>query len=730
MPRSGAPRRSIAELPNQLISQIAAGEVIERPASVVKELVENAVDAGAGLIEVRVDGGGLKRIVVTDNGCGIPKDELPLALKRHATSKIRNLLELENVESLGFRGEALASVDAVAQLRLTSRTADAESAWQIEEGDVHPAAGVIGTRVEVTDLFYKTPARRKFMKSEATETAHISDQLERLALANPDVGFTLIANNRQVMKLEPAVNASDRIEALMPREFRGANREVSATEGGMTLEGLVGLPTISRSRADAQYFFVNGRFVRDKVLSHAVRTAYQDVMHGQSQPVFCLYLTMDPTAVDVNVHPTKMEVRFRESSRVHQFITRAVRAALAPSSAVLGARTRDSASPLADMFSSSGSAAPSFPESRRAESPYSTAAKPAASRSASSSVGRPSAAPAVGPSAGDVSAAMRLFGADADTALAAARGERPMPAEKPAVSAVRPAEQTVSQKVSAETANDPFAGLPTETVPQPESGIDEALILEAQQSPKPDPVETALPLTGGSFVRETRETPAAPAQSLSAASADQSGHTEKDGETMAQGALGRAIAQIGGIYILAENAQGLVIVDMHAAAERITYERLKREMDEHRLAVQSLLIPQVFRVTPVAYAAFEEYRDMLLSLGFDLSGAGNSMLTLRALPALCKDAPVPAVEAMVRDLLEDLDNYGESSLVEEMRNRLLATVACHGSVRANRQLTVLEMDRLLRDMEKTERVDQCNHGRPTWRQMTLSDLDKLFLRGQ
>ena len=708
VPRTGAPRRSIAELPNQLISQIAAGEVIERPASVVKELVENAVDAGAGSIEVRVDGGGLKRIVVTDNGCGIPKDELPLALKRHATSKIRNLLELENVESLGFRGEALASVDAVAELRMTSRTADAESAWQIEDGDVHPAAGLVGTRVEVSDLFYKTPARRKFMKSEATETAHIVDQIDRLALANPDVGFTLIANGRPLMKLEPALNAADRIEALMPKEFRGANREVSATEGGMTLQGLVGLPTVSRSRADAQYFFVNGRFVRDKVLSHAVRTAYQDVMHGQSQPVFCLYLTMDPTAVDVNVHPTKMEVRFRESSRVHQFITRAVKAALAPSLSSMMTAAETSAETKAEAQTEAPSSRFSFTpggEPRQAgrqafDRPSAAAARSASGRPSVGDMllsGRPSAFRPASSPLPDVGAAMRLFGADPDTALAAARGE----------------------------------------CPPPPAGIDEGLVLEAQSMPKsePTPEEAVLPLTGGSFVRETGSVGASEAavnerDEPSVPEAEKKAAERQAADTLPAGALGRAIAQIGGIYILAENAQGLVIVDMHAAAERITYERLKREMDSHGIAVQTLLIPQVFRVTPVAYAAFEEKRGTLEALGFDLSSAGDGMLTLRALPALCKDAPVPAVESMVRSLLADLADYGETSLVEEMRNRLLATVACHGSVRANRQLTVLEMDRLLRDMEKTERADQCNHGRPTWRQMTLSDLDKLFLRGQ
>ena len=686
MPRTPAPKRSIAELPSQLISQIAAGEVIERPASVVKELVENAIDAGAGTIEVKLDGGGLKRIVVTDDGSGIPKEELPLALKRHATSKIRNLLELENVESLGFRGEALASIDAVSEVTVRSRTPDAESAWQISEGEVHPAAGVVGTRVEVQDLFYKTPARRKFMKSEQTETAHVLEYLERLALANPDIGFSLVANGRPVMKLEAAIDVADRIEALMPKAFKGNHREVSAAEGGMTIRGLVGVPAVARSRADSQYFFVNGRYVRDKVLTHAVRTAFQDVLHGQSQPVYCLYLTMDPTAVDVNVHPAKLEVRFRESSRVHQFVTRAVKAALA--------------TPGASLMSS-------MPAEESRSEPQLSAAAPK-----SAVISRPK-----------VGAAMRLFGADVDTSTAVERGATP------------PARQTT------------------------------ASLLTPTESPRLEPRNATLDLQGGAFLRdaasktvspampmaevttsvETEDPPFEPMDAVDSvlnqaspadspmpsrvASSTSEEPTPRD-RTLPAGSLGRAIAQIGGIYILAENDRGLVVVDMHAAAERITYERLKRQMDAAKVAVQQVLIPQVFRVSAVQFSVFEEYREMLSGLGLEVTSAGEGALAVRALPMLCKDMPTQTVESMVKCLLEDLQNYGETAVLEEMRNRLLATVACHGSVRAHRRLTIPEMDRLLRDMEETERVDQCNHGRPTWRQMTLTDLDKLFMRGK
>ncbi len=709
MPRALAPKRSIAELPSQLISQIAAGEVIERPASVVKELVENAIDAGAGEIDVKLDGGGLKRIVVTDNGSGIPKDELPLALRRHATSKIRDLLELEHVASLGFRGEALASIDAVAELSIRSRTPEAESAWEISEGEIHPAAGVVGTRVEVLDLFYKTPARRKFMKSDATETAHVTEYLERLALANPDIGFTLSANGRPVLKLPAVTNVVERIEALMPKAFKGQHREVAAEEDGMTLRGLAGIPAIARSRADGQYFFVNGRYVRDKTLMHAVKAAYQDVLHGQSQPVFCLYLTLDPTAVDVNVHPAKLEVRFRESSRVHQFVMHAVKAALAPPAASLRPKSE------AGTRLPSAGPEPSMPSVFSSDSIGGAASLTPSSRSAFRPEPRP-----------DVSAAMRLFGADVDTARAAASGKTP----------VRQPEERQGR------ADDNW--LKGEDMPrtEPEAGCldlqggaffkeaplerDDVPPLEATDGMAVEEIaEPAAPLIGteietaviGPQAQDVRPEPAAPATAESAA-------------MLPPGTLGRAIAQIGGIYILAENERGLVVVDMHAAAERITYERLKREMDARGIAVQQALIPQVFRVSPLLFSVFEENRELLSTLGLELTGAGDCAVAVRALPMLCKDMPAQTVETMVKCLLEDIHNFGATSVIEELRNRLLATVACHGSVRAHRRLTVPEMDRLLRDMEATERADQCNHGRPTWRQMTLTDLDKLFMRGK
>lgn len=706
MPRTLAPKRSIAELPSQLISQIAAGEVIERPASVVKELVENAIDAGAGEIDVKLDGGGLKRIVVTDNGSGIPKDELTLALRRHATSKIRDLLELERVGSLGFRGEALASIDAVAEMSIRSRTPEADSAWEISDGEVHPAAGVVGTRVEVLDLFYKTPARRKFMKSDATETAYVTEYLERLALANPDIGFTLSANGRNVLKLPAVTNVVDRIEALMPRAFKGQHREVAAEEDGMTIRGLAGIPAIARSRADGQCFFVNGRYVRDKTLMHAVKAAYQDVLHGQSQPVFCLYLTLDPTAVDVNVHPAKLEVRFRESSRVHQFVMHAVKAALAPPTAsLLNGEETEAALPAQKRQEAARPVQSSAPSVFSSGSLGSTPAFTAPLRPAF----KPESCP-------DVSTAMRLFGADVDTARAAAQGRVP----EGRFSGRKDGNWLKSEKVP-----------PAES----ESGRLDlqggSFLKETNEATSLGPIDVPPPETaeGMSFEEIAEAVPSASDKTSACVAATPASEACKPA-TLPPGTLGRAIAQIGGIYILAENERGLVVVDMHAAAERITYERLKREMDARGIAVQQVLIPQVFRVNPLLFSVFEENRELLSTLGLELTGAGDCAVAVRALPMLCKDMPSQTVETMVKCLLEDLQNFGETSVIEELRNRLLATVACHGSVRAHRRLTLPEMDRLLRDMEETERADQCNHGRPTWRQMTLTDLDKLFMRGK
>jgi DNA mismatch repair protein MutL len=581
----------IRPLPDLLVSQIAAGEVVERPASVLKELVENALDAGARRIDIRLEGGGIKRIVVTDDGSGIERGQLRLALARHATSKIASLADLEAVGTLGFRGEALASIASVAALAITSRTADAVSAFRIDAdgGAIEPAAAGTGTRVEVADLFFRTPARRKFLRAEATELAHCVTQVQRIAAAHPAVEFNLWHEGRAMLAL-PAGQAQARVLKLMPEAFAGAQRQVFAQAPGIEIAGWVGLPSVARSRADAQYFYVNGRYVRDKVLGHAVRAAYADVLHGAAHPAYCLYLTIDPARVDVNVHPTKIEVRLRDSSAVHQFVLHAVQAALAES-----ARTTagESAAPLARLADLAASRAPA----------------------------------------------------------------RPWPAQ---------------------------AGLGIEQPLAPYL----ALLAEGRSAPP-----QAAPAA---------ETPP----------------------------LGYAIAQLAGLYVLAANRDGLVIVDMHAAHERIVYEKLKRQLDAQSLPQQRLLIPQVFAADPVEVAGAEEHGETLAAIGLDLAPAGPAQLALRAVPALLAAAASESGAQLARDVLRDLRDYGGSRVLTEHRNELLATLACHGAVRANRRLTVDEMNALLREMEATERADQCNHGRPTWLQLTVADLDRLFLRGR
>ena len=588
-------RRAIRPLPDVLVSQIAAGEVIERPASVVKELVENSLDAGASDIEVRLDGGGVRRIAVADNGGGIPPDELALALTRHATSKIASLEDLEAVESLGFRGEALASIASVAEVTITSRVAGADTAFSVHgavgraSADVTPAAGLVGTRIEVLDLFHKTPARRKFLKTEATELGHCVAQVMRLAAAHPAVAFTVMHNGKTVLSL-PSESARQRACRLLPEEFAQAQREVDASAAGLRISGWVGLPTASRARADAQYFYVNGRYVRDKVLTHAVRAAYADVLHGASQPMYCLSLEVDPRRVDVNVHPTKIEVRFRESSSVHQLVLHAVQRALALSAQV--------------------APGPADAMAERIEEILSVPPRPGQHQ------------PGLG----------------------------------------------VAQSVA------------------------DYLAMVAQRPANPV---------------------AAPALAAADAPADMP--------------LGVALAQLAGIYVLAQTAHGLVIVDMHAAHERIVYEKLKRQLDQHAIPQQRLLIPQVFSAAPVDMATAEEEAALLAELGLDLSAASPTQLALRAVPALLANADGAQ---LARDVLRDLREFGGSRVLTEHRNELLATLACHGAVRANRRLTLDEMNALLREMEATERADQCNHGRPTWVQLTVNDLDKLFLRGR
>lgn len=617
-----APRK-IQELSDRLISQIAAGEVIERPASVVKELVENSLDAGATDIEVRLEEGGIKRIVVADNGCGIPKEDLPLALKRHATSKIRTLTDLESVASFGFRGEALASIDSVADVTITSRTAETEEAWAISRDGIVPAAGQKGTRIEVKDLFYLTPARRKFLKSPATETAHILTQIERMALANPSVRFRVFTNARASLHL-PAQQTAERVFAVMPEEFKDACRPISADAPGLHLDGWVGLPTAARSRADKQFFFVNGRFIRDRVLQHAVKTAYADVLHVQAQPMFVLSLSINPSRVDVNVHPQKSEVRFRDGQLVHSFVSSAIMRAIAHG------------------------AGEQAPVSLSGSHPNESAL-----------VSQPLVVPAQRPASGSFAASGRF--------------ER-----------------------SSTTHN----------------------------APKPLTEQQWLNLYGGShtspFSKGSNPSPSAePSKPVFADLLTQAvAHNQP---------LGRPIAQIAGIYVLAENSEGLVIVDMHAAHERVTYEKLKAT--SVGTDITQLLVPTVFKVSDETMALFEEHKEKFAPLGLEVTAAGENSLTLRALPAILARGKFDAAD-LVTHLLEDFARFGDSALTEQLRNECLATMACHGSVRAHRELTLQEMDALLREMERTDRADQCNHGRPTWTQLTLADLDKLFMRGK
>lgn len=626
--------RHIHALPDQLISQIAAGEVIERPSSVVKELVENAVDAGAKTVQVRLEEGGIKRISVTDDGCGIPPEELGLALTRHATSKISNLLDLEKVASFGFRGEALASIASVADVTLTSRTAGMSTAQRITPaGEITVAPGDTGTTVEVEDLFYKTPARRKFLKAVRTESAHVVEQIERMALSSPEVEFRVTVDGKSALIL-PAQTQEERIFAVMPQDFKVNSRAVAAEGFDMRITGFAGLPRAAKARTADQYFFVNGRFVRDKVLQHAVRTAYADVLHGAVQPLYCLMLEINPVKVDVNVHPQKSEVRFRDSAQVHSFVSRAISEALARSceTGESGASLlpqAESGSPQINEPSAAALREASFPKNFRAKTGQSFGTKP-----------KPLSA----------SEWLNVF---------------------------------ATPVVTETTAADML------TVPQ------------QQSVPEPPAYAGNVPLA----MDEPQAEKALP-------------HYR----------LGKALAQLAGIYILAENDRGLVIVDMHAAHERINYERLKREA-KTSISTQALLVPVVFRVTAAEMAAFEEAGDTLTKLGLEVSRSGEDALALRSIPAVFADGRADA-EGLVRGVLQDLAEFGVTSLTEELRNKCLSTMACHGSVRAHRILTLPEMQALLRQMEMTERADQCNHGRPTWREITIEELDKFFLRGQ
>lgn len=600
---SPAPRRPIRELPDELVSQIAAGEVVERPASVVRELVDNALDAGATQVTVRLLAGGVRLICIEDDGCGIAREELPLALRRHATSKIGSLADLESVATMGFRGEALAAIASVSELHLLSRPAAQGSAFLLDasSGELRPAARATGTTVEVKELFFSTPARRKFLKTDATELAHCVEAVRRHALARPDVGFT-VWHEGKLCEQWRAGSREQRLSDVLGEDFLADSVAVDHAVGPVRVTGRAGIPDAARSRADWQFAYVNGRYVRDKVITHAARSAYEDLLHGQRQPVYALYVEIDPTRVDVNVHPTKIEVRFRDSREVHQAVRHAVEGALsAPRAALAGA-------PQAVV-----AAAPAMPTWHQPAIPF----------------------------------------------VPAQQGNR-------------------------------VEDLAALWSPSP-VGRGDARNPDALGAPEVG-VRTAHPdLPSGDWP------------------------------------LGRAIAQLQGIYILAENAQGLVVVDMHAAHERIVYERLKTQMDAQAIRSQPLLIPATFAASPAEIATAEASQGTLEALGLQVTPFSPRTLAVRAVPATL--AQGDAVE-LTRSVLAELAQHDGSTIVERARNELLATMACHGAVRANRKLTIEEMNALLRQMEETERSDQCNHGRPTWRQLTLRELDGLFLRGR
>jgi DNA mismatch repair protein MutL len=587
---------AIRLLPDLLISQIAAGEVVDRPASALKELLENSLDAGATEISVQLTEGGIRQIRVADNGSGIARDDLALALARHATSKIASLEDLERVASLGFRGEALASIAAVSHFSLASRAAGSAHAWKVDAtGDAlsppEPAAVAAGSIVEVTDLYFNTPARRKFLRSPQTEFAHSEETFKRLALSRPDVRFVLTHNGRAQWHLQ-AASAHERIHAVLGEDFASASLPVSVDSAGFRLHGLAAQPAYSRSSRDAQYVFVNGRFVRDKVLAHAVREAYHDVLHHDRHSAYVLFLELDPALVDANVHPTKIEVRFRDSRGMHQFVFHALEKALSTTRAGLGTGRESAPAPAPFRVDGGFSRQPGIDL---------LTSEPAAFYAT-------------------------LFGA-AGTATVAAPDRR---------------------------------------------------------SPVPMPQDEDHP-------------------------------------------LGFALAQLSGIYVLAQNRHGLIVVDMHAAHERIVYEKLKNALDDDGIPTQQLLIPATMTASALEVATAAENPATLSRLGFELAVIAPNALAVRSVPMTLSQADSAQ---LARDVLGEITEFGGSRVLAERQNEMLSTMACHAAVRANRALTIPEMNALLREMEATERSGQCNHGRPTWFQVTIGELDKMFMRGK
>jgi DNA mismatch repair protein MutL len=606
---STPPRRPIRQLPDELISQIAAGEVVERPASVVRELVDNALDAASTQVTVRLLAGGVRLISVEDNGVGIARNELPLAFKRHATSKIASLAELEAVGTMGFRGEALAAINSIAACSIISRASgqnDAQHHAYVmdgQSGEISPAARAVGTTVEVKELFFSTPARRKFLKTDATELAHCIEAVRRHALARPNVGFAIWHEGKLVEQWR-AATLEQRLTDVLGNDFLRDAVKINYASGALQVSGYAGIPDAARSRADQQFAYVNGRYVRDKVLTHAARSAYEDVLHGGRQPIYALFVRIDPTRVDVNVHPTKIEVRFRDSREAHQAVRHAVENALATP------RSQGVAAQLADAIM---------------------------------------------------------------------------------VSSAASAWNNLEKK-------QPLAGM---------KYAQAAINLGANEVRDIAPLWQSTPLSETANVANT--------------AADNAAQHGSDWP------LGRALAQLHGIYILAQNAQGLVIVDMHAAHERIVYERLKTQLDVSQIASQPLLIPATFAATAQEVATAEAHTHSLLQLGLEVTPFSPKTLAVRAVPTTL--AQGDAVE-LARSVLAELATHDASTVLQRAQNELLGTMACHAAVRANRALSLEEMNALLRQMEATERSDQCNHGRPTWRQVSLKELDALFMRGR
>ncbi|WP_417553196.1 DNA mismatch repair endonuclease MutL [Marinomonas fungiae] len=656
----------------RLANQIAAGEVVERPASVVKELLENSLDAGATQLDIDIEQGGVRGIKIRDNGSGIVKDDLSLALSRHATSKITTLDDLEAVATLGFRGEALASISSVSRLHLTSCAAGESEAWRVEaEGkdmatSVRPASHPQGTTIEARDLFFNTPARRKFLRTEKTEFGHLEEVVKRLALSRYDVGFRLNHNGKQVYDLRPVqdqLHAEHRLATLLGKKFIENALTIDVEAAGLRLWGWIGLPTFSRSQADLQYFFVNGRVVRDKLVAHAVRQAYRDVLYNGRHPTFVLYLELDPGTVDVNVHPTKHEVRFRDGRLVHDFLFSRIHKV------------------LADVRPESGM-------SGSAENPIQRQ-EPQIQEQENLGLGHPSQARDLSWMAAGSSPQSRVSGVYSGVG-------NYVPKEGPSVAEVTGQLSAVSQmsdfaRQFADEEIDPETGEIKSIVPGQPLVNTYASSLVSQQDEGTGRVREPLPRQG--------MTPP----------------------------LGFAIAQLHGIYILSETEQGMIIVDMHAAHERIVYERMKTAFYSKNVPSQPLLVPINVSISQAEADLVEDNHEVFVQFGFNIERSGPESVMVREVPVILIDGDI---ESLVRDVISDLVVNGTTDLLQARANELMATMACHGAVRANRKLSIAEMNSLLRDMEVTERSGQCNHGRPTWTQLSMSDLDKLFLRGR